>query len=209
VITRIRSFISEPFAILPYAWTKAYLLWISSRPNIKIKGKLILSGIPLIEIDGEALLEISNNVTLTSKNRRYHLNLHSPVKLLADRPGAVIRIGENTRIHGTCVHACQSVTIGRNCLIAANCQIIDSNGHDLSFHDVRNRIKTSGDVRPVVIEDNVWVGANTFVLPGVVIGEGSVISANSVVTKSIPPMVLAGGNPAIVIRDFSNEARSS
>jgi len=126
--------------------------------------------------------------------------MYASVKILADREGAVISIGRNTRINGACIHAWKRVSIGENCLIAANCQIIDSNGHDLSFDNVENRINTKDNPKDIVIEDNVWLGANTIVLSGVKIGRGSVISANSVVVKDIPPMVVAGGNPAVIIR---------
>lgn len=132
----------------------------------------------------------------------YHINMHSPVKLFADKSGAQIRIGDKTRIHGTCIHAYQLVEIGRNCLIAANCQIFDCSGHDLSFNNVGNRINTIGTVKPIKIEDYVWIGANSIVLPGVTIGKGSVISANSVVMNDIPSMCVAGGNPAKIINDY-------
>lgn len=184
-------------------WSKLYTWWISRRGNIKVEGELILLGRPLIDIRPECRLCIGNGVTLNSRNKGYFINMHSPVKLFADHPGAQILIGEKTRIHGTCIHAYQSVEIGKNCLIAANCHIIDCNGHACSFDDVENRIRTRGEIRPVKIEDNVWVGAGTMILPGVTIGRGSIISANSVVTKNIPPMVLAGGNPAIVIKDYA------
>jgi acetyltransferase-like isoleucine patch superfamily enzyme len=139
-------------------------------------------------------LFVEDGVTLNSKNYGYHVNVHSPVKLMADRPGAVIRIRAKSRIHGTCLHAHSSITIGRNCLIAANCQIFDGNGHDLSFPNVEDRIHTTGLSKPIVIEDNVWIGANYLVLPRVRIGAGSVISANSVVAQDIPPMVIVRGN---------------
>jgi acetyltransferase-like isoleucine patch superfamily enzyme len=92
------------------------------------------------------------------------------------------------------------ITIGKNCLIAANCQIMDNSGHDLSFDDVANRINTTGVSSPVTIGDDVWIGANCIILPGVTIGQGSVVSAGSVVTKDIPSMVIAGGIPARVLR---------
>ena len=114
---------------------------------------------------------------------------------MADRENAVIKIGENTRIHGTCIHAYKSIEIGKNCLIAANCQIFDGNGHDLSFENVHNRINTIGESKEIIIEDSVWLGTGVIVLPGVKIGMGSVIAANSVVHKDIPSMVIAGGNP--------------
>ena len=126
--------------------------------------------------------------------------MHSPVKLIVDRPGTRITIGAHSRLHGACLHAYSAITIGKRCLIAGNTQIIDGSGHDLSFGAVEQRIFTGGDSRPIVLEDDVWVGANTLILPGVTIGKGSVIGAGSVVTKAIPPMVVAAGNPARIIK---------
>lgn len=195
--------ITDPMRIPYHLWSKLFILWISSRQNIQIKGNLIINGLPLIDIRKGSKLYIGNGVTLNSRNKGYHINLHSPVKLFADRPGAEIRIGDKTRIHGTCIHAYQSVVIGNNCLIAANCQIFDGNGHDMSFPNVEDRINTTGTSKPLIIEDNVWIGANSIVLPGVTIGKGSVISANSVVVKDVPPMVVVGGNPAIIIKKYT------
>ena len=121
---------------------------------------------------------------------------------MADRDGAQIIIGEETRIHGSCVHAYGSITIGKRCLIAGNCQIFDGNGHDLSIPDVKNRIHTTGGSKPVVIEDDVWLGSGVTVLPGVTIGQGTVVSAGSIVTQSLPALCVAGGNPAKVIKQF-------
>ena len=61
-----------------------------------------------------------------------------------------------------------------------------------------NRSATYG--RPIVIEDKVWIGINATVLPGVRIGYGSIIGANSVVTHDVPPMTVVGGNPARFIK---------
>jgi len=195
-------FITDPLKIPYYLWIKFYKIRLSSKPNVKIEGRLIIKNIPLIDIRKGSRLHIGVDVTLNSRNKDYHINLHSPVKLFAEGEGAEIRIGDKTRIHGTCIHAFESVVIGKGCLIAGNCQIIDGNGHDLSFPNVEERINTTGTSKPVTIEDYVWIGANSIVLPGVTIGRGSVISANSVVVRDIPPMVVAGGNPAIVIKEY-------
>lgn len=173
---------------------------INSADNINLGSNVIINGTPIIDIRCGCNLLIGHDVTLNSNNIGYHINMHSPVKLFADKIGSEIIIGARTRIHGSCIHAYKSIKIGENCLIAANCHIIDGNGHDLSFPDVDNRINTQGECRAVIIEDNVWLGANCIVLPGVTIGNGSVISANSVVTKNIPAMVVAGGNPAKEIK---------
>lgn len=197
----INLLVTDPIRIPYYLWIKFFKLWISSKQNIEIMDKLTINGLPIIDIQKGSRLYIGSDVTLNSRNKGYHINLHSPVKLFADRQGAEIRIGDKTRIHGTCIHAYQSIVIGNNCLIAANCQIFDGSGHDISFPNVENRINTTGTSKPVIIEDNVWIGANSIVLPGVTIGRGSVISANSVVVKDIPAMVVAGGNPAIIIKE--------
>ena len=197
------SLIADPMRIFYYPWNKFFIFRISVKQNIKIKNKLTIKGLPMIDIREGSKLYIGTGVMLNSMNKGYHINLHSPVKLFADREGAEIRIGDNTRIHGTCIHAYQSVVIGSNCLIAANCQIFDGSGHDISFPNVKDRINTAGTSKPVIIEDNVWIGANSIILPGVTIGRGSVIAAGSVVTKSIPPMVIAGGNSAVIIKKYS------
>lgn len=183
--------------------SKIYLIFISTQPNISLGKKVRFKGLPLIYVDKNAQLIIGNNVMINSDNSRYHLNMFTACKIIIDKPGAIITIGDNCRIHGTCIHAYKSVTIGKNCLIAANTQIIDGNGHELSFENVANRIKTVDDARPVVIEDNVWIGTSVIILPGVTIGAGSVIAAGSIVNKSIPAMVIAGGNPARVIKDMN------
>lgn len=169
-------------------------------PGVQADGRPTLRGVPLVELAPGAELRLGTGVTLNSRNRGYHLNMYGPVKLLADRPGARIEIGDDTRIHGSCIHAYRSVRIGRRCLIAANVQIFDGSGHDLALDDPARRIQTGGDARPVAIEDDVWLGTGCIVMPGVTIGRGSVIAAGSVVARDVPPGVLAGGVPARVLR---------
>lgn len=171
--------------------------------GLKIGRHVKISKGTLLDIRNGGKIIIGNDVTLNSQNKGYHINMHSPVKLFVDISGAEITIGNNTRIHGSCIHAYKSIKVGAHCLIAANCQIMDCSGHDLSFECIENRINTKGTSRPVIIEDCVWIGANSIILPGVTIGKGSVIGAGSVVTKNIPPMSIAAGNPAKVIRTFS------
>jgi acetyltransferase-like isoleucine patch superfamily enzyme len=159
-----------------------------------------------IKIVHGSKLFIGDNVTLNSNNNGYHINMHSPVKLVCDREGATIRIGNNTRIHGSCIHAFKSISIGNNCLIAANCQIFDSNGHDLSFDNPSERINTTGGSKPIIIENNVWITANCIILPGSHISEGCVVSAGSVVDGYFPKNNLIKGNPAIFVeRNDNNE----
>ncbi len=112
--------------------------------------------------------------------------------------GGTLSIGEGTYInYGTNISATRSVTIGRRCSIGQYCIIMDNDYHGL----VARNDRPPG--RPVVIEDNVWLAARVIVLPGSRIGQGSVIAANSVVRGEIPPLSLAAGSPAKVMRTLT------
>ncbi len=200
-----RTLVDDPRRIPARLFGKLLAMRLSWQSNILLEGKITLLGAPMIDVRKGSKLTLGDGVILTSRNRGYHLNIAAPVKLFADRPGAEIRIGAETRIAGSCIHAWQSVTIGKRCLIAGNCQIVDSNGHDLSFADVANRLHTEGSSASIVIEDDVWIGANSVVLPGVRIGRGAVIGANSVVAANVPPMCVARGNPAEVVLDYGED----
>ena len=189
------------------AWDTVQIQKLRTIKGLSLEGDIIVKGSPIIDIVKGAQTTIGHNVTLNSRNRGYHVAMYSPVKLFADYKGAVISIGANTRIHGSCIHAYKSITIGENCLIAANTNIFDAHGHSLSFENISNRIftrDTQSEAKPVVIEDNVWIGLNSIILPGVTIGEGSIVAAGSVVTKNVPPLCITGGNPAKVIRTYGN-----
>ena len=166
-------------------------------PNISIDGRVQIKKTPIVDIRAGARLNIGSNVTLNSNNQSYHVSLFAPVKLFARIPGASIEIGDNTRIHGSCIHSQSSISIGRNCLIAGNCQIIDGSGHELA---PGTRLDVSLRAQPIVIEDNVWFGNNVTVLGGVTIGEGSIIQASCLVHKDVPPYAIMGGNPGKIIK---------
>jgi acetyltransferase-like isoleucine patch superfamily enzyme len=170
--------------------------------SLELKKNVSFKNFPSILIDKNAKISIGVNTTINSSNYGYHINMHSKCKLYADRPGAIIKIGNNCRIHGSCIHSYSKISIGNNCLIAANTQIIDGNGHKLSFDNLRNRINTKDGGKEIIIEDNVWISANCFILGGTIIGEGSVITAGSVVKGKVPPNCIYGGNPAKLIKQY-------
>lgn len=114
--------------------------------------------------------------------------------------GGVIEIGDKSFIgQGSVIVARAKISIGDNCLIAENVTIRDQN-HRVGLGGL---VRNSGfDVGEIEIGDNVWIGAKACILAGVQIGEGSVVGAGSVVTKSLPARVVAGGNPARVLREI-------
>lgn len=203
----LKKFSKDPFRVVALTIGLIQKCILNLNKNIEMDMSLKLVGQAMVNIEMDCKLLIGQSVTLNSRNNIYHVNMFKPVKIVADRPGAVISIGNDSRIHGSCIHAYEYISIGERCLIAANCQIIDGNGHDISFPNVENRIHTSGKSTPIIIEDDVWLGCGVTVLPGSFIGKGSIISAGSVVNKTIPPFSIAVGNPAIVIRTYSSESK--
>jgi acetyltransferase-like isoleucine patch superfamily enzyme len=175
------------------------------RTEISRKGRVTVKGIPIVELAPGSRVDIGKNVTLNSSNRKYHINMFAPVKLVADVKGACITIGDNTRVHGSCIHAKREIRIGSRCLIAANSNIIDSNGHDLCFDDVLERQKSTGKAEPIVVEDDVWIGAGCLVLPGTHIGRGSVIASGSVVKGVIPPYSLVASPKSVIVRQYESD----
>ena len=112
--------------------------------------------------------------------------------------GGTLSIGDGTYInYGTNISATRSVTIGADCAIGQYAIIMDNDYHSVADHH------SMGEPKPIVIGDDVWLGARVIVLRGAEIGDGCVIGANSVVKGTIPPYSLAAGSPARVIRPLS------
>ncbi|MFU0761429.1 sugar O-acetyltransferase [Staphylococcus pasteuri] len=114
-----------------------------------------------------------------------------------------------------------NITFGKNVFLNTNCYLMDGGGitfgdnvfvgpncgfytatHPLKFKDRNKGLELAEEI---IVGSNTWFGGNVAVLPGVTIGEGSVIGAGSVVSKDIPPNSLAVGNPCKVIRQIDNE----
>lgn len=111
-------------------------------------------------------------------------------------------IGSDTFInHNAYLMDCAPITIGSHCFIGPGCGIYTAI-HPL---DAQERNRGLEQAKPVVIQDNVWIGGDVTILPGVTVGEGSVIGAKSVVTDDIPANVVAAGNPCRVLRPITEQ----
>jgi len=106
---------------------------------------------------------------------------------------AKLYIGEGTELGDrSIINVSESVYIGKYCSISWDCDINDSDFHQIILPDKQQPPKTA----PIVIEDNVWIGTRCLILKGVTIGHDSVVAAGSVVRRDVPPYSLVMGNPA-------------
>ena len=111
--------------------------------------------------------------------------------------GSDIIIGDDTHFAPFCV-LYGPLRIGNKCAFAAHCTFA-SVGHGYAEHDVP-MIEQPTTAQEIVIEDNVWIGANATVIGGVRIGTGSIIGSGAVVTKDVAPFSVMGGVPARFIK---------
>ncbi|MGX8683629.1 MAG: acyltransferase [Bacteroidales bacterium] len=137
----------------------------------------------------------------TPPYRKFYLGDYSVVESFACINNAVgdVIIGDHTRIglHNTIIGP---VTIGSHVNLAQGITITALNHN---FSDAEKRIDEQGvNTTPVVIEDDIWIGANAVILPGVTIGQHSVVAAGAIVTKDVPPHSLVAGVPAKVIKQI-------
>ena len=164
--------------------------WWSVRINsgCNFVGKAIFRRIQDSEIT------IGSNCTFNSSHSSNLIGVYSPCIISTIARGARIEIGNNCGFSGTVIGAALHIKLGNNVRCGANTLVTDSDWHSDDYR--------TGEDRPVIIEDNVWLGYGVKVLKGVHIGKNSLIGANSVVTKDIPANVIAVGNPCKVIKQI-------
>ena len=145
-----------------------------------------------------ARITIGDNFYLSSGNSVNPIasNLQADVYV---EPGAALTIGNNVGMSSTRLWIHESAKIGNNVKIGGCVLITDTDAHPMDYMARRSSNEGTKSA-PVVIEDDVWVGAHCIILKGVTIGARSIIGAGSVVTKSIPADCVAAGNPCRVIK---------
>jgi lipopolysaccharide O-acetyltransferase len=173
-----------------------------------IRTKLICSKARIIrfpiELRGRKYIDFGTNLTTGTGCR---------LEAFSETGEKTMHFGNNVQINDY-VHICamQNVSIGDNVLMASHIYISD-NSHGYYKGDENDTLPDIAPIKrayhksPVIIENNVWIGENVVILPGVYIGKGSIIGANSVVTKSIPSYIIAVGAPAKPIKRFNFETK--
>jgi acetyltransferase-like isoleucine patch superfamily enzyme len=161
---------------------------------VRVGRGLILEGAPPLII-GNGRIELGDEV-----------HIGSPLTWDVG-PQAELIIGNRVSVnYRGSISVARSVRIGDDTLIAGEVAIFDNPSHPVSPARRLARAPVGeGDVAPVVIGRNAWIGMRSIIMRGVTIGDNAVVAAGSVVTKSVPPNTVVAGNPAAVVRHLGVE----
>jgi acetyltransferase-like isoleucine patch superfamily enzyme len=142
---------------------------------------------------GKGTIIIGKNVVIGVRQSPFYFSGYAYIE--ARQEGSVVEIGDRVWANNNLVVISNGsrIVIGHDTLIGTNVEILDSDFHGIS---PSSRRRGGSPSVPVLIESNVWIGSNVKILKGVSIGRNSIIANGSVVTKSIPENVIAGGIPA-------------
>ncbi len=177
--------------------------WIKLKGNGVIFSKWGTHGIPMVNVEPGGKLILGNNFHMNNGRYFNKIGRQQPSIFAVDKC-AILSFGENVGISHSAFFCTTKITIGNNVKIGGNCVFYDTDFHSLNHLDRRDRHQDSPNRKslPVIIEDDVFIGAHCTILKGVTIGRCSIIGAGAVVTKSIPPFEIWGGNPARFIKSI-------
>jgi acetyltransferase-like isoleucine patch superfamily enzyme len=180
--------------------------FVCAMKGVRLGKNIKFSGIARIHRFPNSKINIDNNCKFNSSRGAIKIGLFKPCSIVTLRKDSQINIGKNVGCTSVTIAAANNITIGDNVLLGANTFIMDSDWHNTDPDQRRSYDIYS---KPVIIENNAFLGYNCIVLKGVTIGKNSVIGANSVVLKSIPPNSIAYGNPCelMIKRDWINKGK--
>lgn len=199
-------FCSKICSSLYIGWNKIYFFLnnIKYGKNFRVFNHLYL------KIHVGALVQIGNNCTIMSGAGLNPLSRNIKTCIYVGKK-ATLKLGNDVGISSSTLRVKESVSIGNSVAIGADCIIMDTDAHNLDWKircsEETNEYGESVDMvtaasAPIVIEDNVLVGARCIILKGVTIGARSIIGSGSIVTKDIPSDCIAAGNPCKVIKSI-------
>jgi len=170
--------------------------------GIQLGKKSRLLGCIYIKVDRlKSKVIIGNNFILNGGGGRNAISRNICSAIRVEKNASLV-IGDNVRISDTCIWSHDSIEIGDFVTIGGDTIINDSNCHSIDFNDRRHEILSPKGIihRPIVIEEDVFIGARCIIGKGVTIGARSIIGAGSIVVSDIPKDVIAGGNPCKIIK---------
>lgn len=175
-----------------------YKFWLKFIYGVQIGRNSRIKGLPLIRVGGVgSRIEIGDDFTAISRAIDNSIGVphRAIIRTVAD--GACIKIGNRVGVSGCVIAAVQTITIGDRVLVGSGAMIFDSDFHALP--GVQETMPGKGACAPIVIGNDVFIGARAMILRGVTIGDGAVVGAGAVVTHDVPAGARVAGNPARII----------
>lgn len=169
--------------------------------KFRYRGKVKFNGFTVIYCFPESYIDFEGGgICINSAPLSNLVGLYQRTIIIA-RHGGRIDIGENTGISGSTIYAMREIRIGKNVLIGGNCKIIDNDFHPLGAEKRigSQHVEDIGKA-PISIGDGCFIGANSIILKGTVLGVNCVVGAGSVVSGVFPDNVIIAGNPAKIIK---------
>jgi acetyltransferase-like isoleucine patch superfamily enzyme len=179
--------------------------FIMKLTKVQYGKNLKLKGIPVIYNTSGAKLQIGDNVTVNSSFLSNLVGLYQRTIIVTRTPQAELIIGDNVGISGATIYARGSIKIGDNTLVGGNAKIFDNDFHPLEIEARNKDIKEKIGTRPVVIGKNCFIGGNSIILKGTVLGDGCIVGAGAVVSGKFEDNCIIAGNPARVIKNIKEE----
>lgn len=170
--------------------------------GVRFGDGLQMYSLPICRRHPQATIELGARVCVTNTTRENLAGVIHRTVLVANKPGARLRIGNQVGISGAVIFCSTEITIEDYVSIGAGAKIYDTDFHPVSAADRRAGRAESIATAPVRLCEDVWVGSDVIVLKGVTVGARSILAAGSVVTSDIPPDTLAAGVPARPVRSL-------
>ena len=184
-------------SVLRLKYSTKYYRWLFRKKGITFGSNMSIKG--RISVIGLGRIVIGDNFCMTSGDHINPISANIQASFFTDSPDAKIIIGDNVGMSSTRIWIHEGLTIGNNVKIGGGVLLIDTDCHPFDY-SVRRNSNAGTCSAPIVIEDDVWIGAQSIVLKGVTIGARSIIGAGSVVTKNIPSDCVAAGNPCKILK---------
>lgn len=166
-------------------------------------GYVTLYGKPIIYKEPGSVIRMGKNVVLVSDSKKNMAGINHPVIIATYSKDAEVLLEDNVGMSGASINCVSKCIFKKGVMLGANVNVWDTDFHPVNPQKRLHQTSIKdAETSPVILEKNVWIGANTTILKGVTIGENTVVGTMSLVNKNLPSNSVCGGIPAKKVKDL-------